>query len=430
MTGSFRIGIAGLGTVGVGVVRIVQDNAALLADRAGRAIEIVAVSSRDKSKDRGIDCSTYQWVDSAQDLAGMDLDVVVELIGGPEGLAHDLVTASLKNKKHVVTANKALLAHHGYALAGLAEQHNVTFSYEAAVAGGIPIIKAIREGLAANEIQSVCGILNGTCNYILSNMRETGRDFADVLQEAQDLGYAEADPAFDVGGTDTAHKLAILASLAFGIKPSFDHVHLRGIRALTSVDITFATELGYRIKLLGMAQQIDGQILQIVAPCLVPVDSALGGVEDVLNAVQVKGDFVDAPVFIGRGAGQEPTASAVVADIVDLARGIQIPSLAIPANKLKDLDFFDVNQRVGRYYIRMNVSDKPGVLADVSAILRDHNVSIEELIQRARDADKPVPVMMITHEAKYGDIAKSVALIEALESCAGKPCVMRIEDAL
>ena len=430
MSKTLKIGIAGLGTVGVGVVKILQKHGGLLAARCGRPVEITAVSSASKGKDRGIDVSGYEWFDSALDLASADVDLIVETIGGSEGVACDLVKAALAAGKHVVTANKALLAHHGFELASLAEGNGVSLAYEAAVAGGIPAIKAVREGLAANEITAVYGILNGTCNYILTNMRETGRDFEVVLKEAQELGYAEADPTFDVDGVDAGHKLALLATIAFGIKPNFDAVEMKGIRALSSTDIEYAGELGYKIKLLGIAKNIDGEILQSVEPCLVPEGSPLGAIEDVYNAVFVEGDFVETPLLTGRGAGQEPTASAVVADVVDLARGLNIPTFGMPAQQLAEAKLYDQSQNRSRYYFRMSVLDKPGVIADVSAILRDHDISIEGLIQRGRDPDQPVPVILTTHGTNYGAILDAAKKIETLDASVESPCLMRIEDEL
>ncbi len=428
MSNPFRLGIAGLGTVGTGVVKMVQQHGDVLAARAGRRIEITSVSARDASKDRGVDLSSYDWVDNAEDLANSNsIDCVVELIGGSEGLALNLVRNSLSKGKHVITANKALLAHHGSALAGLADDNNVSLAYEAAVAGGIPIIKALREGFAGNDIQAVFGILNGTSNFILTEMRETGRDFADVLKEAQDLGYAEADPSFDVDGDDAGHKLALLAAIAFGTKPDFKSLKMTGIRHITSVDISFATELGYRIKLLGIARRVGDKVMQVLEPCLVPVNSKIGGVEGVFNAVQVEGDFVDQGLLVGRGAGEGPTASSVLSDILDLARGTHIPTFGIPANDLKDPVWIDLGETISSYYLRLNVLDKPGVIAEISAILRDHNVSIESFIQHGRDPEQPVALVMTTHEARQADITSACEAIKTLGCVNDEPCLMRIE---
>ncbi len=434
MSQPFRIGIAGLGTVGVGVIQILQQNAQVLSKRCGRSIELVAVSSRSKDKDRGIDLSAYEWVDDACHLVGVhdvdmqELDAVIELIGGSDGVAYDLVKTALGNGVHVVTANKALMAHHGYELAKLAEENNVSLAYEAAVAGGIPIIKAMRESLTANKVSTVFGILNGTCNYILTQMRESGADFADVLKDAQDLGYAESDPAFDIGGIDAAHKITLLSSIAFGIKPDFENVHIRGIEEISSIDIDAAAEFGLRIKLLGVSRDINGKIVQSVEPCMVPIESPLGTIEDVYNAVFVETDFVETPLFTGLGAGRAATASAVVADIVDLARGIKASTFGVPVNNLLEASRIDLGETVNRYYIRLIVLDKPGVIADVTAILRDNNISIESFVQRGRDPDQEVSVVMVTHDAKRADIEGACMKMSALASVSANPCIIRIED--
>lgn len=429
MNSPFRIGIAGLGTVGTGVVKMVQQHGDMLAARAGRPIEITGVSARDRSKDRGVDLSSYDWADNAEELANSNsIDCVVELIGGSDGLALTLVKRSLEKGKHVVSANKALLAHHGSELAGLADDNEVSLAYEAAVAGGIPIIKALREGYAGNDIQAVFGILNGTSNFILTEMRETGRDFGDVLKEAQDLGYAEADPSFDIDGDDAGHKLALLAAIAFGTKPDFKSLQMTGIRDITAVDIAFATELGYRIKLLGIARKQGDKVMQSVEPCLVPAGSKIGGVEGVFNAVQVEGDYVDQGLLVGRGAGEGPTASSVMSDIIDLARGTSIPTFGIPANDLKDPAWIDLGETVSGYYLRLDVLDQPGVIAEISAILRDHNVSIESFIQHGRSADQPVPLVMTTHEARQSDITEACSNIKTLKCVTGEPLMMRIEN--
>ncbi|MCK5284407.1 MAG: homoserine dehydrogenase [Alphaproteobacteria bacterium] len=431
MSKSFRIGIAGLGTVGVGVVKIIQKNADLLEQRCGRPIEIICVSARSKDKDRGVDLSAYEWVDNTEDMAGIDgIDAVVELVGGSEGVAYSLTKQALENGVHVVTANKALVANHGYELASLAEGRDVSLSYEAAVAGGIPVIKALREGFAANRISSIYGILNGTCNYILTDMRETGAEFEDSLVEAQEKGYAEADPSFDIDGVDAGHKICLLASIAFGVKPEFSAVRMTGIRRITGIDIKFAGELGYKLKLLGIARDQGGKLNISVEPCLVPNSSPLAAIEDVYNAVFINGDFVDTPLLTGRGAGEGPTASAVVADIIDLARGFKVPTFGIPADKLKDPVFIDQGEILARYYLRLSVVDQPGVIADVSAILRDYNISIESMVQHGRAPGQAVSVVMTTHKTKYIDIESSCVLIAELETLLDFPCVMRLEDEL
>ena len=428
MASNLRIGIAGLGTVGAGVVKILQAHGADIALRAGKDIVITAVHARDANKDRGVDLSKYSWEKDIAALATRDdVDVVVELIGGDGGPAKALVENSLKNKKHVVTANKALLAKHGLALAKLAEDNGVSLNFEASVAGGIPIIKALREGFAGNKIEGIYGILNGTCNYILTEMRETGRDFGDVLKEAQEKGYAEADPTFDVDGIDAAHKLTILSALAFGVKPDFANIDISGIRKITADDIEFAKELGCRIKLLGIARDIGGRIAQSLEPCLVPIDAPMGTVEGVFNAVFVEGDFVDRAMLEGRGAGQGPTASAVVADLIDLARGYYLPTFGLPVAQLKEAKWASAKDIVSGQYINLTVTDQPGVIADVSAILRDYGISIESMIQRGRDPGQPVSVVITTHECSRESMRGASAKIAALKSVAAPPTVLRIE---
>lgn len=428
MTGPLRIGIAGLGTVGAHTARILVEQKKLLAGRCGRSLKLVAVSSRDRRKKRGVDLAGLRWEGDARALAGADdIDVVVETIGGSEGVARQLVEASLKAGKHVVTANKALLAVHGERLFRMAEKHGGSLSFEAAVAGGIPIIRGIREGLSANRISAVYGILNGTCNYILSSMRQTGDDFAEVLKEAQGLGYAEADPSFDVDGIDAGHKISLLAALAFGAAPRFSDVAISGIRSITALDIAYAEELGYRIKLLGIARRKAGGVEQSVEPCLVPAAEPIAAVDGALNAVYVEGDFVGNTLFVGRGAGGGPTASAVVSDIVALARGAFIPALGVPAADLKEMPVADIRERVGSYYLRLIVLDQPGVIAAVSAILRDYKVSLESVLQRGRSPGQPVPVVLTSHETRARDMADAVRKIARLKAVVADPFLMRIE---
>ncbi|MFK7839184.1 MAG: homoserine dehydrogenase [Bdellovibrionales bacterium] len=428
MGDAFRLGIAGLGTVGAGVVKNIQQHGSVLASRCGRPIEIAAVSARDASKDRGVDLSGYDWIDNAEDMANSNsIDCVVEMIGGSEGLAFNLVRNSLSKGKHVITANKALLAHHGSELAQIAEDNNVNLAYEAAIAGGIPIVKALREGFAGNDVQAVFGILNGTSNYMMTAMRDTGRDFDEILKEAQDLGYAEADPSFDVDGDDAGHKLALLAAIAFGTKPDFKSLQMKGIRGVTAVDIAFATELGYKIKLLGIARRIGDDITQSIQPCLVPETSKIGGVDGVFNAVQIEGDYVGSSLLVGRGAGEGPTASSVLSDIIDVARGFDIPTFGVPANDLKDPVWIDQGEIESGYYLRLDVLDQPGVIAEISAILRDHNVSIESFIQHGRDLGQPVALVMTTHESKQANIQAACDEIANLSNVNAEPSLMRIE---
>lgn len=428
MNDPLKIGVAGLGTVGAGTLKLLAANGDLLAQRCGRAIQTVAVSARDRVRERGVSLEAYQWLDDPVGLAALkDVDVILELIGGENGVAKSLVEASIAAGKHVVTANKALIAHHGTALAVAAEHAGVTLAFEAAVAGGIPIVKAMREGLAANGINRVHGILNGTCNYILTTMRETGRDFDAVLAEAQELGYAEADPAFDVNGVDAAHKLAILASLAFGCSVKFPAVHVEGIRHVSALDIQFAEELGYRIKLLGIAGASEIGIEQRVHPCMVPMDAPISHIEGVYNAVVVDSDFVGTTMYEGKGAGAGPTASAVVADLTDIARGLNVPAFAVPAAKLDNLNPVPMARHRGCYYIRLMVVDRPGVFADVAAAVRDHDVSMEAVLQRRRDPGEAVPVVLTTHETEEAAIKGTMLALEALDAVAERPRMIRIE---
>lgn len=425
-----KVGIAGLGVVGAGVVRLLDKQAGMLAARAGRPITVVAVSARDKRKKRDMPKGSWRWYTDALDLVSdPEVEVVVELIGGSEGKARALVEAALKAGKGVVTANKALLAMHGSKLAAMAETKDAPLAFEAAVAGGIPILKALREGLVGNRIEKITGILNGTCNYILTEMRQTGRDFGVVLKEAQQLGYAEADPSFDVDGIDAAHKLAVLTSLAFNTQVDFRAVHVEGIRHVSAVDIAFAKEFGYRIKLLAIARRTPRGIEQRVHPCMVPADTPIAHVDGVFNAVAAEGDYVGRMMFEGRGAGSNPTASAVVADLADLAAGRRLHAFGVPAAKLQPLKAAAMAEHVGRYYIRLIVRDQPGVLADVSAVLRDEKISIESLVQRGRSEaeNQPVAVMLISHEAREADMARAMKKIAKLRSVLQAPALIRIE---
>ena len=425
MSAPLRVGVAGLGTVGGGVLRLLAANAGLIAARAGRAIEVRAVSARDRGRDRGVALDGVRWYADAAALADdPELDVVVELIGGAEGAARALVERAIARGRPVVSANKALLAVHGGALAEAAERAGVTLAFEAAVAGGIPVIKALREGLAANRIVSVAGILNGTCNYILTRMTEEGSDFAAVLADAQRLGYAEADPAFDIDGVDAAHKLAILAALAFGRPVAFDAVHIEGIRGISALDIGFARELGYRIKLLGLARANAAGVAARVHPCLVPAAAPLARVDGVFNAVVIEGDTVGRVMLEGRGAGAGPTASAVVADLIDLARGRAAP---VWGGALSDAPSLPIEDHVGCYYLRLMVVDRPGVIADVTAVLRDQGVSLESMLQRGRAPADAVPVVLVTHETREGAMVAALGRIAALNAVLEPPTMLRIE---
>jgi homoserine dehydrogenase len=422
-----RIGIAGLGTVGAGVVKLLAEHGRLLSLRGGRPLKLVAVSARRKARKRDIDVSGVRWERDPMALAtASDIDVVVELIGGSGGVARRLVQTALRSGKHVVTANKALLAMHGTELATLAEKRGSILSFEAAVAGGIPIIKALREGLVGNRVRRLYGILNGTCNYILTTMRETGRDFDVVLAEAQAAGYAEADPSFDVDGIDAAHKLAVLTGAAFGAKVNFPGVYVEGIRRVTSMDIQFAEELGFRIKLLGLARETRYGIEQRVHPCMVSLAAPIAHIEGVFNAVVVEGDFVGTTMFQGRGAGQGPTASAVVADLVDVARGREMPAFVVPADRLADKRTSPMERHQGAYYMRLMVQDRPGVIAAVSGALAKERISLEAMLQRGR-SDGAVPVVLTTHETEEAAMQRALARIARLGTVAEEPCLIRIE---
>ena len=427
MKSPLRIGIAGLGTVGAGVVKLLAEHGRLLALRGGRSLKLVAVSARSKAKKRDIDLGGVRWERDPLALATADdIDVVVELIGGSGGVARRLVQASLRSGKHVITANKALLAMHGAELAELAEKKGSILAFEAAVAGGIPIIKALREGLVGNRVKRLYGILNGTCNYILTTMRETGRDFEAVLAEAQAAGYAEADPSFDVDGIDAAHKLAVLTGAAFGARFNFDGVYVEGIRHVSAMDIRFAEELGFRIKLLGLARETRYGIEQRVHPCLVPLATPIAHIEGVFNAVVIEGDFVGTTMFQGRGAGQGPTASAVVADLVDVARGRQMPAFVVPADRLSTKKVSPMDRHQGAYYIRLMVQDRPGVIAAISSALAKERISVEAMLQRGR-SEKVVPVVLTTHETEEAAMQRALARIARLGAVAEGPCVIRIE---
>ncbi len=428
MTRPLSVGVAGLGTVGAGVLRLLRDNAALIAGRAGRPVAVAAVSARNRERDRGLSLAGLRWHDDPAALAADPaVDVVVELIGGSEGPGRALVEAALRRGKPVVTANKALMAVHGAELAALAERGGATLAFEAAVAGGIPVIKAVREGLAANQLSRIAGILNGTCNYILTTMQERGLEFAEVLADAQRLGYAEADPAFDVDGIDAGHKLAILAALAFGRPVDFSAVHVEGIRGVSGLDIAFARELGYRVKLLGIARRTEAGISARVHPCMVPHAAPLARVDGVFNAVVAEGDAVGRVMLEGRGAGAGPTASAVVADLIDIARGRVTPVWGAAGAALGALPALPMSAHVGAYYLRLMVVDRPGVIADVTAALRDEGVSLESLLQHGRAPGEAVPVVLITHETGEAAMHRAMDRIAGQDSVLERPALIRIE---
>ncbi|MEO0641929.1 MAG: homoserine dehydrogenase [Pseudomonadota bacterium] len=428
-----RIAIAGLGTVGAGVVRLLDTNRDLIAARAGRGIEVTAVSARDRGKDRGINHDRFYWEDDMTALATReDVDVVLELVGGSDGPALALSRAALAAGKGLVTANKAMIAHHGLALAEQAETRGAPLKFEAAVAGGIPVVKGLREGTSANALTKVYGILNGTCNYILSEMEATGADFAEVLAEAQRLGYAEADPTFDIEGIDAAHKLAILAAIGFGARVDFANVRTTGIVAVRAADIAQADALGFVIRLIAEADAADGTLLQRVRPCLVAKDHPLSGVDGPTNAVVAEGNFSGRLLFQGAGAGDGPTASAVVADLIDIARvfenGGEVGApFSMPVAQLAPLSPAEPGHRLERAYLRFTVNDRPGVLAEITAAMRDADVSIESLIQQGRgSANGEVLVAMVTHEGPECHVARALELLKGSASLTAAPLVLPI----
>ncbi len=435
MTTALRIGVAGLGTVGAALVAILEDRRSLLTSICGRPIEVRAVTARNRDKDRGIDLSGAQWFDNALDLAqDGDIDVFVELIGGEGDPAHSAIRTALQRGLHVVTANKALLARHGLELAGLAERQGVILNYEAAVAGGIPVIKTLRESLSGNRVGRVFGILNGTCNYILTRMENEGISFADCLEDAQRLGYAEADPTFDIEGNDTAHKLAILTSLAFGTEMAADEIYLEGISNISQDDIRAAADLGYRIKLLGVAQRTESGIEQRVHPTMVPLDSTIAQVDGVTNAVAIESDVVGELLLTGPGAGGEATASAVMGDLADIAKSRsgnqQAPAFGQPVTSLQPYRRARMRSHEGGYFIRMTVEDRAGVFASIASRMAENAISLESIVQKPKTHSteiRPQTVILVTHETTEASIRTAIAAIEAEGYLTGAAQVIRIE---
>jgi len=427
MVSPLRLGLAGLGTVGQGVVKIVQGHADLIAARAGRAVVITAVSARDAGKAREVDLSGYAWESDPVALAGRhDIDVFVEVMGGHDGPAKDATEAAIAAGKDVVTANKALLAHHGHALALAAEAMGRVIRFEAAVAGGIPVIKALTEGLAGNAIRRVMGVMNGSCNYILTRMQAAGLPYAQVFEEARALGYLEADPNLDVGGIDAGHKLSLLAAIAFGTEVSFDAVELEGIGAVSIDDIRQAADMGYRIKLLGVAQMTGRGLEQRMTPCLVPADHPLGQLQGGTNMVVLEGDHVGQIVLRGAGAGQGPTASAIMADVIDIARGVRMPTFGQPAKTLVRAQAAAV-ATPAPWYLRMVLVDKPGALAKIATALGEAGISIDRMRQYGH-ADANAPVLIVTHKATRDDIAHAMGMFAATGVLVGTPVALRIEE--
>jgi len=424
---AIRLGIAGLGTVGTGVVRIVRQKAALLSARSGRDIVITAVSARSRGKDRGVPLNEYAWEDDPVVLAQRDdVDIFVELMGGDEGPAKDATEAAIAAGKDVVTANKALLAHHGQALAEAAENAGAVIRFEAAVAGGIPIVKALTEGLAANDITRVLGVMNGSCNYILTRMESAGLSYAEVFDEANKLGYLEADPNLDVGGIDAGHKLALLASIAFGSQVAFKDMQLEGIGRIGITDIRHAADMGYRIKLLGVSQMSGRGLEQRMTPCLVPANSPLGQLDGGTNMVVIEGDQAEQIVMRGPGAGMGPTASAVMADVIDIARGTRLSTFGQPAASLRVIQPAKTATPAA-YYLRMSLHDKPGALAKIATVLGEAGISINRMRQYDH-VDALAPVLVVTHKCDRASLDAALSAMPGTGVLASEPVALRIEE--
>ncbi len=430
-----KVGLLGIGTVGSGTFNVLKRNQEEIMRRAGRAIEITMVADLNVERARELTNGECEIVNDANLVVNHpDIDIVIELIGG-YGIARDLVLKAIANGKHVVTANKALLATHGNEIFAAAQEKGVIVAFEAAVAGGIPIIKALREGLTANRIQWIAGIINGTTNFILTEMRDKGLDFATALKAAQALGYAEADPTFDIEGVDAAHKATIMASIAFGIPMQFNKAHVEGITKLEAIDIRYAEQLGYRIKLLGITKRTENGIELRVHPTLIPEKRLIANVEGAMNAVLVQGDAVGATLYYGKGAGAEPTASAVIADLVDITRLAtadpehRVPHLAFQPNAMSDLPILPMSEIVTSYYLRMHVADQAGVLADVTRILAESSISIDAMLQKEpAEGESRTDIVMLTHQTQEKSIVAAIAKIEALSSVFGSVTKLRLEE--
>ena len=426
MTKPLRLGIAGLGTVGVGVIKIIQEKLSTLEARTGKKIIISAVTARSKTKQRGINLTPYQWEKDPVSLAKRDdVDIFIELIGGHDGVAKEAVEVAIRQGKDVVTANKALLAHHGHQLALKAEENGSILRFEAAVAGGIPVIKSLAEGLAGNSINRIMGVMNGTCNYILTRMESSGLSYEEVFSEANNLGYLEADPNLDIGGIDAAHKLSILSSIAFGTEVNFNGVELDGIDKITINDIHQAADMGFRIKLLGVSQMTSSGLEQRMSPCLVPAASPLGQLEGGTNMIVIDGDQVGQIVLRGAGAGEGPTASAVISDVADIARGIRLATFGQPAKTLTKV-LSSKSQTPAPYYLRMLLHDEPGALAKITKILSEFNVSIDRMRQYGH-SDENAPVLIVTHEIKHEDLMQAIQEMPDTKVLKAQPVAIRIE---
>ena len=426
MTKPLRLGIAGLGTVGVGVIKIIQEKLSTLEARTGKKIIISAVTARSKTKQRGINLPPYQWEKDPVSLAKRDdVDIFIELIGGHDGVAKEAVEVAIRQGKDVVTANKALLAHHGHQLALKAEENGSILRFEAAVAGGIPVIKSLTEGLAGNSINRIMGVMNGTCNYILTRMESSGLSYEEVFSEANNLGYLEADPNLDIGGIDAAHKLSILSSIAFGTEVNFNGVELDGIDKITINDIHQAADMGFRIKLLGVSQMTSSGLEQRMSPCLVPAASPLGQLEGGTNMIVIDGDQVGQIVLRGAGAGEGPTASAVISDVADIARGVRLATFGQPAKTLTKV-LSSKSQTPAPYYLRMLLHDEPGALAKITKILSEFNVSIDRMRQYGH-SDENAPVLIVTHEIKHEDLMQAIQEMPDTKVLKAQPVAIRIE---
>ena len=425
MKETVKVAIAGVGTVGAGVIANIQRGQELLQARTGKNIEIIAVSSRTKTG-RAVDISAFSWFDNPLDLLQTEADIIVETIGGDSGIAYQLVEKALLNGKHVVTANKSLLALHGNYLAKIAQENNVSLAFEAAIAGGIPIVKTLREGLASNIHSRVYGILNGTCNYILTEMERTHNNFSTILKQAQKLGYAEAEPTLDVGGFDAAHKLTLLSALAFGCPINFDSTYVEGIEKIELVDILMAERLGYRIKLLGIATLNGSKVMQRVYPTLVLKDTHIAQINGAYNAVVVQSDYADETLIVGCGAGREPTASAVVADIMDIARGLRIETFGMPT--AHNLQFQSVEEREGQYYLRIRLKDKAGAIAEMTRLLADKGISINSLIQETLEDDLKgaKTAIIVTHQTLEKTMLEVIERMMQSENVLTPPLMIRI----
>jgi homoserine dehydrogenase len=431
-----KLGLVGFGTIGTGVVKLLADNASLIENKLRARLTLKKIADLDTVTDRGVSVAPGTLTANVGEvLDDPEIGVVIELIGGYEP-ARTFVLRAIANGKHIVTANKALLAVHGREIYAAAAEKGVEVLYEAAVGGGIPVLSAIKGNLAANRFMTVLGILNGTCNYILTKMTQEGADFAAVLKKAQELGYAEADPTFDVEGIDTAHKLAILLSLCFGTQIDFKEIHTEGISAISALDINFARDFGYKIKLLAIGKKDGDRIEARVHPTMIPVDYPLADVNGAFNAIRLTGDFVGPVMFYGRGAGMEPTASAVVGDLMDIARNIiagigrRTAPLGYQDDRIKSLAIKPMTEIVSKYCLRFNAADEPGVLARIAGALGDSGISIESMIQHGRSAGESVPIVIMTHEAREGNVRQALEAIDALEIIKEKSSLIRIEDNL